>query len=194
MTTRTAKTKPKAQAAIPTHARAVENQKRQIQAALKEAWGRREQIQRVEDTLREMVPGAAGLYGRPFWERVWANFRRDPDLQMQIPEFENLTPRQVDALLRDRGGPDRQPPAKPATAQDVATQPATDHFGTKEQRVNAITCAAKALGTRGKVAQDCGVDYSDLRKWARERGRAFAKGPSEKTGRIERRLLPYCPV
>lgn len=97
--------------------------KPQVQAALVAAWRYRE----MENTLRKMVPGAGGLYGRAFLLHVWAQLRRDPSLQMQVPEFENLTPEHVLALLR--GAAD----ALPVGGAGTEPRPATPEEATKSR-------------------------------------------------------------
>ena len=74
--------------------------KRTIQAALREAWRLRAPVQRVEDILRPFVPGAGDARGKPFWDDLWAYLRRDSSLQMERPEFDNLNPEDILALLR----------------------------------------------------------------------------------------------
>lgn len=69
-------------------------------------------------------------------------------------------------------------------------QPTVDIFATLDERERAIKAARAKLGGPTKVAKACGVDYRDLRKWARQRN--FAKGTSVKTTRIEATLLPHC--
>jgi hypothetical protein len=67
---------------------------------------------------------------------------------------------------------------------------ASDAFGTQDQREKALVQAGGHFGSQKAVAKACGVDYRDLRTWARSR--QLAKGPSKKVERIEETLLPFC--
>jgi hypothetical protein len=71
--------------------------------------------------------------------------------------------------------------------------PLNDVFNDQENRESAIEKAALQHGTVEALAQFIGVDYRDLRAWARDRGRKFAKGESTKRTNIEKYLLPFAP-
>jgi hypothetical protein len=79
---------------------------------------------------------------------------------------------------------------------DAGSIPARNPFATKEQREWAIksAAAAQAGGSKTAVANWIGVDYRDLRAWARDRGVRLAKGRSTKVDAIERNLLTYASV
>jgi non-specific serine/threonine protein kinase len=73
-----------------------------------------QKVRGIEDTLRPLVPGVGSLRGKEFWDHLWAYLRRDPSLQMQKSEFDDLKPAAVFALLRS---------ANPATLGDAETGP-----------------------------------------------------------------------
>lgn len=69
--------------------------------------------------------------------------------------------------------------------------PMKDIFDNRENREAAIKKAALQHPTKQDVAQAIGVEYTDLRAWARDRGFNFAKGASTKRKRIEDYLLRF---
>ena len=69
--------------------------KREVQAALREAWRLRKPAQDIEDCFRPMVPGVGELYGTPFWNHVAAYMRIPSVYGMQRREFNDLTPEEL---------------------------------------------------------------------------------------------------
>ena len=66
-----------------------------------------------------------------------------------------------------------------------------DPFAFRDAREAAIVAAARDHGNNvTTLASEIGIDYSDLRAWARDRGLGFAKGKSLKVERIEKALNP----
>lgn len=142
--------RPRAQSASPTHAEAVENQQRQIRAALKRARLHRESLQRIEDTLRPMVPGVGKLRDKPFWLHLWAYLRQPSVYGMQKPEFMDLTPEDIYALLS--GGADALPEGGAGTEPRLAV-PADKKAGQPEATKGAakVTASESNPDTARKV-------------------------------------------
>jgi hypothetical protein len=70
----------------------------------------------------------------------------------------------------------------PASLHDPYAMPAN-----RNQSILDYMTAWK-FNYRWEVAAQCGVTYSDLNKWKLDRGKVFAKGHSQKVGRIENEL------
>jgi hypothetical protein len=145
------------QAASSAHADAVENQKDQIRAALKQAGRQREPVQRIEDTLRPMVPGAGNLRGRPFWLQLWAHLRKPSVYGMQKPEFMDLAPEDIFALLLSTG-------ADALPEDGAGTDPRPARGGRRTKKLNVDTeslrndwigdTSLKAFARFGSISED----------------------------------------
>ena len=75
-------------------------------------------------------------------------------------------------------------------ALTATTEKPADLFETREQREAVYQRACQDKGSGKEVAAVCGVPYTDLRRWVRERDFG-AKTSSKRTAQIENALLPY---
>jgi hypothetical protein len=98
-------------------------------------------------------------------------------------------------FLHELAKPIEGPYTEPARSEPTnGLVPHADFFDAKEQREAAIEAATREHHRVDAVAGLCGVDYHDLRRWARDRGKALAKGKSTKIERIEKTLSPWACV
>jgi hypothetical protein len=72
----------------------------------------------------------------------------------------------------------------------ATTEKRPDFFETREQREAVYQRACQDNGSGKAVAAVCGVHYTDLRRWVRERDLG-TKVDSKRRARIEEALLPY---